>query len=389
MNLKKTMTLNISSIFRKAAFLCAVIGISTLTLFSCGSDDDDTPPPPTEIANGSAGPLTWILMSDGVLTISGEGKMPSYETTTAPWDAYRSSIKKVVAEDGVASIGKGAFKNYANITEMAIAQSVDSIHTSAFAGCGLTSIVFPEGMTDIGEYAFTDCTDLEDVTFPSSLLGIHESAFAGCTSLNNFTLPALEYMGHEAFAGCTSLTQVTFDKDIFDSSLMPGVNDFFIGCTNLQSIDVQSGGVSAYTSVDGVLLSKSKYSLLECPAGKAGSYVVPDEVTIIWLGAFYDCSKLTSITLPDALETIRIQAFMGCTGLTEITIPANVNYINVEAFKDCSKLTKVTVMATAPPSLKRDNFTAANDVLYVPATSLSAYQAHPDWSAAFSDIRGF
>ena len=36
-----------------------------------------------------------------------------------------------------------------------------------------------------------------------------------------------------------------------------------------------------YTSVDGVLFNKSQTTLIQCPAGKAGSYTIPNSVTSI------------------------------------------------------------------------------------------------------------
>lgn len=64
-----------------------------------------------EVANGECGSsLTWTLDEEGTLTISGEGYMYSYSATSAaPWAEYAQSIKNVVIEDGVLSIGKYAF----------------------------------------------------------------------------------------------------------------------------------------------------------------------------------------------------------------------------------------------------------------------------------------
>jgi hypothetical protein len=52
------------------------------------------------IASGTCGDnLTWMLDSEGLLTISGSGEMKSY--LISPWYDYRASIKKVVIEKGV------------------------------------------------------------------------------------------------------------------------------------------------------------------------------------------------------------------------------------------------------------------------------------------------
>ena len=59
------------------------------------------------VAGGTCGAsgasVNWVLDSDGVLTISGEGKMTNYNlgNSKAPWSDYKSSLKKVVIESGV------------------------------------------------------------------------------------------------------------------------------------------------------------------------------------------------------------------------------------------------------------------------------------------------
>ena len=67
--------------------------------------------------------LTWSVDSGGTLTISGSGPMRDFTLydwteTSAPWDAYYRSVKKVVIEDGVTSIGYGAFYFCASLTSI-------------------------------------------------------------------------------------------------------------------------------------------------------------------------------------------------------------------------------------------------------------------------------
>ena len=50
--------------------------------------------------------LTWTLDGEGTLRIAGEGAMGDYG---APWSRNRDSIKTVVIESGVTSIGIGTF----------------------------------------------------------------------------------------------------------------------------------------------------------------------------------------------------------------------------------------------------------------------------------------
>ena len=55
--------------------------------------------------------LTWKLYEDGTLNISGKGAMKDYNSDDNPSPASqkKDSVKKVVIEDGVTSIGDSAF----------------------------------------------------------------------------------------------------------------------------------------------------------------------------------------------------------------------------------------------------------------------------------------
>jgi hypothetical protein len=59
-----------------------------------------------------------------------------------------------------------------------------------------------------------------------------------------------------------------------------------------------------------------------CPAGKAGSYTVPNSVTDIAMFAFKTCRSLTNITIPESVTSIGGYAFTECTSLTAITVGA-------------------------------------------------------------------
>ena len=64
--------------------------------------------------------LTWTLTADGLLTISGTGKMWDFAWDDAHWRADRAYIKQVVIEDGVTSIGKSAFFSCRNLDSVTI-----------------------------------------------------------------------------------------------------------------------------------------------------------------------------------------------------------------------------------------------------------------------------
>ncbi|WP_455099082.1 leucine-rich repeat domain-containing protein [Prevotella histicola] len=108
--------------------------------------------------SGTCGPdLRWHLTDNGVLTISGKGKMNNYlDHNRLPWS--KSDIKRIIIGDGVTTIGENAFRGCSALTSVTIPNSVTTIGKSAFEGCRtLTSVTIPNSVTTIGEDAFTAC----------------------------------------------------------------------------------------------------------------------------------------------------------------------------------------------------------------------------------------
>lgn len=91
--------------------------------------------------------------------------------------------------------------------------------------------------------------------------------------------------------------------------------------------------------------------------GYSGAVIIPPTVKLhngtykvkrVGVGAFSNCTGLTSIDIPDTVTSIENFAFSGCTGLTTINIPSSVKLIGENAFSDCFGLTSVTI----PKSVK-------------------------------------
>ena len=131
--------------------------------------------------SGTCGPnLKWHLTDNGVLTISGKGKMNDYSfDNRSPW--YKYDIKRIIIGDGVTTIGGFAFASCSALTSVTIPNSVTTIGWSTFASCSaLTSITIPNSVTTIGSRAFKDCSALTSVTIPNSVTTIGLAAFCFC-----------------------------------------------------------------------------------------------------------------------------------------------------------------------------------------------------------------
>ena len=155
--------------------------------------------------------LTWKLYEDGTLNISGTGAMKDYDSDDSPATQKKDSVKKVVIEDDVTSIGDYAFWNCSNLTSITIPDSVTIIGNSAFNACSsLTSLTIPNSVTSIGEGAFYACSSLTSITIPDSVTRIGDYAFKNCSNLTSITIPdSVTSIGNSAFYGCSSLKTIS------------------------------------------------------------------------------------------------------------------------------------------------------------------------------------
>lgn len=114
----------------------------------------------------------------------------------------------------------------------------------------------------------------------------------------------------------------------------------------------------AYTSVDGVLYSKDKKTLVSYPRYKTDKVCTVDEATVtICDYAFYG-GRFEEILLPDSVENIGANAFSNCIWLKELNIPSSVKYIDSEAFEQNRSLKAVNVASD------NKNYCSVDGVLY-------------------------
>ena len=292
--------------------------------------------------------VNWIMTGDGILTISGTGRISNYDfNNSAPWAKCRAYIKCVVIKPGVRAIGSYAFCNCSSLTSVTIPNSVTSIGWGTFDGCtSLTRVTIPSSVTSIGNYAFS-YTSLTSVTIPNSVTSIGGGTFDGCTSLTRVTIPnSVTSIGLRAFEGCTSLTSVTIPNSVTSIG-----DSAFDDCTSLTSVTIPSSvtriGQSVFencSSLTRITIPNSVTSIgwkafKGCKS--LPSVTIPNSVTSIRPSAFENCTSLTSVKLPSALQSIYSETFSNCTALTSVTIPKSVTSIDDNAFHCCESLADV------------------------------------------------
>ena len=255
---------------------------------------------PTKGKCGKA--VIWTYDKDaGKLTISGKGKMTSHPYT----EYYAGSIKTVVIENGVTSIGSSAFYDCSSLTSVTIPASVLAIKYLAFYECNsLTSVTIPSGVLLIGSSAFANCENLASVTIPATVARIEDSAFFNCHSLETVNLPnPWPELGSGVFSQtpwaashpqtsgkCGENVTWSFDKGTGKLTIS-GTGDM----TSNGFIDDYQGSIKTVEIKNGVT-SISNWAFESC--GSLTSVTIPASVTRIGHGAFSGCSKLTTVNMP-------------------------------------------------------------------------------------------
>ena len=293
--------------------------------------------------------VRWNLSDDGVLTISDTGAMKNYyDLSSVPWYSSLSSIKTVVIENGVTSIGSYAFDYCTGLTSVTIPDSVTSIGGFAFSCCtGLTSITIPNSVKSIGDDAFSCCTGLTSVTIPDSVISIGNGAFSDCSGLTSVTIPnSVTSINAFSFMDCAKLEKIEIPNGVKYIE-----HDAFSGCINLKEIDLPA----SVKSIGGDAFSACK---------NLTRIVISEGITSIGGFAFTDCSSLSSITIPDSVTSIGDYAFYKCTGLTSITIGNSVTSIGSFAFDYCTGLTSIHIPSSVL-SIGQYNFETCDNLKYI------------------------
>ena len=219
-----------------------------------------------------------------------------------------------------------AFYHAKNLREINIPITVKSINGkneadgSAFLGCEqLVRVNFHKdsALESIGAYAFNKCDSLREVVFPDSLKDVGAYAFylTGLTQ-SPFTMNSKATVGDSAFGQCTNLKNFIVPAGVTELNAM----NMLFGCSEIQKIEfannsqLQKISDNSFRATNNASFSKLKYIIL------------PDSVTHVGNGAFYNVPIETNPFGVDSRCTyIGHAAFLG-TRITEVNIPKNAQF---------------------------------------------------------------
>ena len=151
-----------------------------------------------------------VTLSNGTLTVSGNGTMDDYPNLDQPWKNNKGDITSVVVESGVTSVGMFAFYFCSAITSVTLPEGLTAIGPNAFSNCSsLQLITIPSTVTSIGGGAFHSCSAITSITLPEGLTAIEPMTFSSCSSLTSVTIPStVTSIGDYAFMKSSAISDV-------------------------------------------------------------------------------------------------------------------------------------------------------------------------------------
>ena len=181
----------------------------------------------------------------------------------------------------------------------------------------LKQIVLEEGIKSIGQYAFADCSNLSEIKIPNSVTTIGASAFKNCSGLKELTIPCSAKIANnsDVFSGTTNIEKITLAKGngtMCNYSESTGQSDtyyqytpWYISRNSLKEILIEKGVTNIS---ENAFSNNTGLTRINIPAG----------VATIGSSAFSGCFDLAVVKLPSGIVSIEARAFADCNGLADV-----------------------------------------------------------------------
>ena len=309
-------------------------GTKTVSWFAYGKIQTSSGPETAVERSTGSETVSWTL-TDGLLTISGQGAMADYAEGEAPW--LGEEIYSVVVDSGITHVGSNAFRGMELLQEITIGADV----------------------VTLGEFIAVENPALYRVTILGNLESIPAGSFTDCPNLATFW-----FMGDQPVianggltTGCSQVSiQFSIDNATWKtppSSSVLTIGHLSWGCYDLRWGESGSAGENVTWQIlyNEMLHASSDYLLISGTGAMAdfsegeqpwlpycnGVYtlVIANGVTTVGNGAFRG-QHLSQIMLGGSVRDIGAEAFRGVTNLWNITFAPNLRYIGDYAFSESS-----------------------------------------------------
>ena len=332
-------------------------------------------PKDVKIISGESSSIYALKPSAGTLqTFSFEN--PSFLTKIENFGFYKCTALTTADFSectNLVSIGDDCFSYCSSLSTIKLPFShLISIGHRSFKQSGITSIIIPNTVTSLGDELCMDCSQLSNFSFQkgSQIESLPISLIRSCIKITEFTLPKYALLSRNAFAYCTGM----------------------------QNYHLEDNEHESYIEKDGVLFTKNLKSIIYFPAGRKGSYLIPNGTVVVENYAFsgstlsvlnfsetittinsyvFSKSTIEVFNLPSSLKSIGSYAFSECSKLKSIILPDNLTEILQSAFNGCTALDYIYL----PSSLEKTGggiFSSCKPTLKIEFDPASNYYATPE-----------
>ena len=237
-------------------------------------------------------------ISNGTLYVKGNGEYTT-PISSASWYSDRSSITKIIIEEGITDICSSAFEGCSNVKEVTL-----------------------NNKGRIGSEAFKNCTEMTRVNIGRNVTGFGSYSFLGCPVLSNVNVA--DFVSFNDMFGIDQLTNGYYGTAESKELMINGER-----VMPMFGLEIPEG-------MESVQNEAIRYF------GNLKKIHLPSTITWIRARNFLNCKYLEEITLPSTVTAVGASAFEGCTRLWEVTLN-NTGTIGAAAFKNCTQLSYVNI----------------------------------------------
>jgi len=263
-------TITITTILLILSIVISIIIVLNKSSFAADGD----------IASGTSGTCSWVIDSEGVLTISPtdgvSGTLEYFGYWSRSWREWTESINKVVINPGVKTSSNCSymFRDFSNCTEMDLL-NLDTTNC-----------------TNMNEM-FMNCSKLKILNlknFNTSKVTDMSNMFSQCKQINSIDVSSFDTSKvtnmFAMFSGCSKLTSVNVAG--FNTTNVTSMNFMFSGCEKLETIDVSNFDTSKVTTMNSMFQSCNRVTNLD--VSRFDTSKVYDMAHL-----FFDCYNLKTL----------------------------------------------------------------------------------------------
>ena len=289
------------------------------------------------------------------------------------------SIKKIIMQEGITTIGEGAFSNMASLTEITFPATLKTVGANVLTGTNVEKITIASNFNKQIRYLFGNsianvpaslvkikyangCTEVNNTMWSVDKVkndgdpivleladdwtNVPSNAFYNCNGIVTLIIPeGIKYIYDQAFYNCANL-----EKVVLPTTLIQICNQAFNNCHKLGDVNFEEClsltriGWQSFANCDELVevVFPNNEDYLEGYAfawcDKLEKVVCNDRLTVIDNDVFTGCNKLREINIPSSINQIGSNAFNGCTTLNYIILPKGIKYIYDWSFQQCYSL---------------------------------------------------